>query len=230
MLSRLQRDGRRVFASSELSRTHRDRLRTAGFLTPVIRGWWMATDPTAPPGDTTAWYASFWEFCRRYCDARFGREWHLSPELSLLLHAEATDIPRQVVVHAPAGTNNTVELPFGTRLFDYAVGALPDESLLSQRDELRLLAVPAALARVQPNFYQQRPVEAQVALASVRDASDLLAILLAGDHSVVAGRLAGALRHIGRRGMADVPRPGKLVEGIPYLSRVGTLTRPESAS
>ena len=79
VLADLQRNGGRVFASSEFSRTHRDRLKTAGFLRPVIRGWWMATDPAARPGDTTAWYASFWEFCRRYCISRFGEEWHLSP-------------------------------------------------------------------------------------------------------------------------------------------------------
>lgn len=203
VLADLQKDGGRVFASSELSRTHRDRLKRAGFLTPVIKGWWMATDPGARPGDTTAWHASFWEFCSRYCTSRFGSRWHLSPELSLLLHAEATEVPRQVVVHAPEGTNNAIELPFGTSLFDYAVDSLPEEDLLVERDRLRLLTTPAGLVRVQPSFYRQRPVEARVALASVRDASDLLVILLEGDHTVVAGRLAGALRRVGRPDVAD---------------------------
>lgn len=55
VLANLQVDGGRVFASSELSRTHRDRLKAAGFVTMVTRGWWMATDPAARPGDTTAW-------------------------------------------------------------------------------------------------------------------------------------------------------------------------------
>lgn len=203
VLAGLQKDRRRVFASSELSRTHRDRLRATGFLSPVIRGWWMATDPAARPGDTTAWHAAFWEFCRRYCASRFGEAWHLSPELSLLLHAEATEVPRQVVVHAPAGTNNTLELPFGTSLFDYRVDSLPERRFATEREGLRLLTTPSALVRVQPSFYRQRPVEAQVALSSLGDASELLTMLLAGDHSVVAGRLAGALRRIGRRGMAD---------------------------
>lgn len=203
VLADLQRDGGRVFASSELSRTHRDRLKAAGFLTPVIKGWWMAADPAVPAGDTKTWHASFWEFCRRYCNSRFGEEWHLSPELSLLLQAEATDVPRQVVVHAPAGTNNTLELPFGTSLFDYIADPFPDERFLTEREGLRLLTTPACLVRIQPSFYRQRPVEAQVALSSIRDAQDLLAILLAGDHSVVAGRLAGALRRIGRPVLAD---------------------------
>ena len=203
VLADLQKDGGRIFASSELSRTHRDRLKRAGFVTQVIKGWWMATAPGARPGDTTAWYASFWEFCSRYCTSRFGNRWHLSPDLSLLLHAEATEVPRQLVVYAPGGTNNAIELPFGTSLFDYVVDALPEEGMLVERDGLRRLTTPTALVRVQPSFYRQRPVEAQVALASVRDASELLVILLEGHHTVVAGRLAGALRRIGRPDVAD---------------------------
>jgi hypothetical protein len=39
--------------------------------------------------------------------------------------------------------------------------------------------------------------------AMVRDASDLLAVLLAGGHSAAAGRLAGAFRNIGRGRIAD---------------------------
>jgi Fic/DOC family protein len=37
----------------------------------------------------------------------------------------------------------------------------------------------------------------------IRDASDVLAILLVGGHSVIAGRLAGAFRNIGRTRIAD---------------------------
>lgn len=91
----------------------------------------------------------------------------------------------------------------GTGLFDYASDSFPDQGWLTEREGLRLLTPSAALVRVPPSFYQQRPVEAQVALSTVRDGSDILAVLLAGDHSVVAGRLAGALRRIGRSGMAD---------------------------
>jgi hypothetical protein len=203
ILRELQEDGRRIFHFSELSRTHRDRLKGAGFVTPVLKGWWMAANPAAGPGDTTAWYASFWEFCSRYSSSRFGEAWNLSPEISLMIHAEATDVPRQVVIHTPAGDNHTIDLPFGTRLFNYRTGSIPDPDHLTIRDGLRLLTPEAALVRVQPAFFQQRPVEAQVALAGVRDPSDLLVHLLEEDRTVVAGRLVGALRRIGRQALAD---------------------------
>jgi hypothetical protein len=58
-----------------------------------MKGWLMSSSPSAREGDSTPWYASFWEFCARYCQDRFGEAWHLSPEQSLLLHAQNTVIP-----------------------------------------------------------------------------------------------------------------------------------------
>jgi len=118
LLQRLQSRGRRVFRSSELSRAHRERLIKNGFLCPVMKGWLISSSPDADPNDTTPWFASFWEFCTNYCTERFERDWHLTPEQSLLLHAENTVIPRQVIVCSPKGANNTVNLLFGSSIFD----------------------------------------------------------------------------------------------------------------
>ncbi len=202
-LAALQEDGRRIFRSSELSRTTRERLNRHGFIAPVMKGWWMTADPGAPLGNTTTWYASFWEFCSRYCTSRFGPGWHLSPETSLLLHAECTEIPSQIVIYALKGTNNEIKLLFNTSLFDYALRTGPMTGAIMVRDGLRLFTPAAALTRVQPAFFLRYPVEAQVALAAVRDASELLVPLLEGDHTVVAGRLVGALRRVGRSDMAE---------------------------
>src|ERR1039457_6742541 len=88
VLQHLQKDGRRVFASRELSRTHRERLLRNGFIREVMEGWLISSSPNTRQSDNTPWYASFWEFCARYCNKRFGDQWHLSPEQSLLLHSD----------------------------------------------------------------------------------------------------------------------------------------------
>src|SRR5258707_1199068 len=94
-LRRLQQGGRRVFRSGEFTRVQRERLLQNGFVREVIKGWLISSSPTARPGDSTPWSASFWEFCGRYCEERFGEDWRLSPEQSLLLHSENTVIPAQ---------------------------------------------------------------------------------------------------------------------------------------
>ena len=118
VLKALQASGRRVFQSTEISRVHRERLLRNGFVQAVMRGWLISSSPSAGEGESTPWYASFWEFCARYCNDRFGDKWHLSPEQSLLLHAENTVIPTQVIVYATRGTGNLVKLLFGTSLYD----------------------------------------------------------------------------------------------------------------
>ena len=198
----LQTSGRRVIHSSELSRVHRERLAANGFLQDVIKGWLISSSPGARPGDSTPWYASFWEFCARYCDKRFGAQWHLSPEQSLLLHAENTVVPRQVVVYSPKGTNHNLDLPFGTSLYDLK-SAMPDKADVTVRDGLRLFAPAAALVKLPESFFRRQPIESQVVLAGLRDASDLLRMLLNGGNSVKAGVLAGALRRTGRAELAD---------------------------
>jgi Protein of unknown function (DUF1488)/Fic/DOC family len=202
-LKALQGGGRRVFRSDDLSRVHRERLVANGFLQEVMKGWLISSSPSVRAGDSTPWYASFWEFCARYCNDRFGEEWHLSPEQSLWLQGERTVIPEQVVVNSPNGTNNTIKLLFGTALYDLKVTEMPAAVDLVARDGLRLFSPAAALVRVAESFFSRNPVETQVVLASLGEASDLLRLLLNGGHSAKAGYLAGAFRQTGRPALAD---------------------------
>jgi fido (protein-threonine AMPylation protein) len=201
-LHKLQSGSRRVFRSKEFLRTDRERLLAQGFLREVIKGWVISTSPDAAPGDTTPWFASFWEFCARYCEFRFGKNWHLSPEQSLLLHAEDTVIPTQVIVYSPRGTNNTLSLLFGTSLYDLK-SRMPKASDLMVKHGLRLFKPATALVRVSEDFMRRRPAEVHVLLAGIKDSSEILGPLLEGGHTVVAGRLAGAFARFGRNDVAS---------------------------
>ena len=203
VLQTLKQGGRRVIQSNELTRAHRERLVANGFLQEVMKGWLISASPGARDGDSTLWYASVWEFCARYCDQRFGDEWHLSPEQSLFLLAANTVIPRQVVIYSPKGTNHNVELLFGTSLYDLKQAEMPSPSDLTVKDGLRLFSPSAALVKAPESFFTRQPIEVQVALAGQRDASDLLRSLLTGGNSVKAGVVAGALRRIARPELAD---------------------------
>ena len=202
-LKALQEGGRRVFRSDDLSRVHRERLLENGFLRELMKGWLISSSPDARAGDSTPWYTFFWEFCARYCNERFGDEWLLSPEQSLLLQGERTVTPDQVVVNSPKGSNNNVKLLFGTSLYDLKVSAMPAASEVVTREGLRLFSPAASLVGVPESFFARNPVESQVVLASIADVSDLLRLLLNGGHSAKAGYLAGAFRETGRGALAD---------------------------
>jgi fido (protein-threonine AMPylation protein) len=202
-LNELQSGGRCVFRSAELSRVHRERLVRNGFMLEIMKGWLVSAKPGTTPGDTTPWYSAFWEFCARYCTHRFGDAWYLSPEQSLLLHVRDGAVPAQIVVCSPKGTNNAIDLPFHTSIYDLNVRQMPPSTDLTFWNGVRIFEVATALIRVPESFFQFKPVEAAVALASVADGADMLRRLLDGGHSAVAGRLAGAFRHVNCDDIAD---------------------------
>ena len=66
-LKNLQDDGKVAIQSKDLSRPNRERLLKAGFITPIIKGWYFPARPEdTVTGESTSWYASFWEFCATY--------------------------------------------------------------------------------------------------------------------------------------------------------------------
>ena len=198
----LQSRGVVAIRSSALSRTDRERLMENGFLREVMKGWYISSRPDAAPGDSTAWYSSFWDFCADYLKERFGAEWCLSPEQSLSLLGGNRTVPPQLLVRAPKGGNKPTPLPHGTSLFDVR-NAMPGAREMVQVDGLRLFSVPAALIAVSADFFRRASTDVRAAMATVKDASDVLALLLAGGHSTIAGRLAGAFRNTGRPRIAD---------------------------
>src|SRR5712675_697 len=136
----------------DLSRTHRERLITNGFLQEVIKGWYIPSRPDEVKGESTAWYASFWRFAAVYLETRFGKNWSLSPEQSLSLHAGNWMVPRQLAVRSPKGRNNVTKLPHGTSLFELEA-PLPDLSDMAQKDGLRLFSLESALIEASPRFF-----------------------------------------------------------------------------
>lgn len=202
LLKTLQDDGRVAIRATAFSRTHRERLLKNGFLREVMRGWYIAGRPDEPPGESTAWYAAFWGFCAQYLAERFGTDWCLSPEQSLSLHTGDWTVPKQLLVRSPGGGNKPTPMPYGTSMFDVRL-TLPPADKIEVKDGLRVYTLPAALLSTPAAQYAAHPVQMRAALAMVKDASEVLEQLLAGGHSKIAGRLAGAFRNIGRARIAE---------------------------
>jgi hypothetical protein len=168
-----------------------------------MKGWYICSSPSDNDGDTTAWSAAFWAFVSGYLGKRFGKRYCLNPEASLMLHTGNTTVPRQVTcVTIDSGTSK-VNLPFDTSLLVY-----PDKNRVPiARLEVRGLQVwpvAEALCLVGPSFFVNNPREAEIALATIRNASELLPTLLAGDKMVTAaGRLAAAFEFVKRPDEAE---------------------------
>lgn len=196
-LREIQASGRQAIRSADLTRATRELLQRHGFLQEVMKGWYIPARPGGADGETTAWFASFWGFCRDYLNERFGEAWALTPEQSLVLHAGNLNVPRQLPVRAQGARNRATELIHGTSLFegDYTLPA-PEDAV--ELNGLRLFGIEPALIAAGPSFFELYPTEARTIMSMQRDASALLTRMLKGGHSTIAGRLAGAFRNIGR--------------------------------
>jgi Fic/DOC family len=144
----------------------------------------------------------YWQFLAEYLKELKGTNWCLSPEQSLHLHAGNWTVPKQLAVRSITARNNKIDLLYETALLDMRVSALKlPETVV--KEKIRIYALPAALCACGPRFFTQHPVDARTALLLIHDSSEILQPLLAGGHTTVAGRLAGAFRNIGQTRIAD---------------------------
>lgn len=202
-LKALQDQNRHVLRSEDLSRVQRETLLHAGYLRPIIKGWYMPARPDERNGDSTAWYACASEFIARYAEERFADQWCVSADHSIRAHVGNTTLPPQVVLNAPAGQNSVIQLLAGHSLLDYRAKDFPAPEYLTRVGGLRVMKLEHALIRVPEAFFRTYARDAQIALMALRDTSELVRQLLDGGHSVIAGRLAGALRACGRDELAE---------------------------
>lgn len=201
-LGDIQGNGRVAIKSTDIPRVHRQRLIKNGFLQEVMKGWYVSTRPDQPPGETTAWFSSFWFFVADYLSDRFGDEWCLSPEQSLSFQVGNRVVPVQLVVRSNKAKNNNTPLPHRTSILDVRL-AMPPKQLIEQKDGINVYSLAAGVIFCSPSMFRQNPTDIRAALAAIPSASDVLNILLENGHTILAGRLAGAFRNIGRAQLAD---------------------------
>ena len=191
-----------IYTDEIPNRTYREILVKNGFLQRVTAGWYTTADPSARPGETTSWYSSFWNFCAKYLNHKYGNQWCVSADQSLKIHAGNWSVPAQLFVRSPNGNNHPTPLPHNTSVFNHRVD-LPEHGLLADEKGINIYSLKGAIIYSSPAVFRGNGLDARTALSLIRDASELLPVLLDNGHTTIAGRLAGAFRNIGRDRIAD---------------------------
>jgi hypothetical protein len=185
-----------VLKSAQLERPDRELLAARGYLQEICKGWYLLSRPLEKPGDSTAWYGAYWDFLSVYLDERFGSDYCLSATSSVDAHIGANLVPRQVVALTAHGGKMLLELPHNTSVLVYQDAKnLPRtvENLLG----VRVMPLPMALCRVPPSFFENQPLNAEIALRAVKSTDDLTRVILERDSPGLAGRFAGAYQFLG---------------------------------
>ena len=163
VLHNRQIENRHIFRSAEFSREDRERLVRHGWLVnPIVKGWLMASEPRRPGTrfdalalcrvlgvlrpDTV--HASFWF-----------DQWHLSPDLSLTLHAEKLNgaaPSHRTCCRCAKPSDRLCRLRHRCSISEVLGRLAPDD--LCFKDGLRLFTADAALvARARARFFREPP-------------------------------------------------------------------------
>ena len=191
-----------IYTDNIPSRAYREILVRNGFLKKVTKGWYISVDPGAHPGDTTPWYSSYWEFCAEFLENKYGITWCLSADQSLMIHAGNWSVPPQLFVRSPNGNNKPTPLPHLMSLFNMKAEIPGNEQMVVEKG-IRMYNLQASLIYSSAAIYSGNGIDARTGLSLIRDASELLPVLLDRGHSTIGGRLAGAFRNIQRDRIAD---------------------------
>ncbi len=202
ILKDLQDKGIVAIKSPGLSRVHRVRLQKNGFLKKVTKGWYISTPADEQPGDSTSWYASYWHFCAGYLADRYADDYFISPDQSMLLHSGNWTVPEQLIIRTTKKANHNTPLPHDTSLW-HRESSVPKSASFVIVEGIRMLTLASSLINCTPAMFTKNPTDVRAALAMIKDSSEITGLLLQGEHSVIAGRLAGAFRDIRRERIAD---------------------------
>ncbi len=185
-----------VLEHSALDPKYTEALKRSGYLTPVIRGWYLLSKPE-PAGSTSIWYAGFWSFIRAYLLKRFGKHGYcLSAEASVDLHTGEEHIAQQLTALTKKDSNQKVELPQQTSLVLYAdTKNYPKET--EQLNGINVMPLALALCRLPPSYYRAKPLNVELGLRLLPSVAEVSRCLLEGGLVTDAGRIIGGFRAIG---------------------------------
>lgn len=185
-----------VVRSASIQRADRELLMERGYLQEIFKGWYLLSRPGEKPGDSTAWYTAFWDFLSVYLEERLGSDYCLNAGSSIDLHAGGNLIPKQVIALTAHGGTVTLELPHNTSLLVYLDAKnLPREAEIVRG--VRAMPLTMALCRIQPSFFEQQPLSAEIALRAVKSTEDLVRNILQCESPALAARFAGAYQFLG---------------------------------
>jgi fido (protein-threonine AMPylation protein) len=188
---------RGVVRGSQISNDARLLLLKTGYLREILKGWYFVSDPTAAAGDTTPFYANFWEYLARYLGDRFGADYCLTAEQSLLRHAQYNVIPRTVNVMLAVNQSQVQNLVFGHTIALYpgnaSFPALEHQHMLQN---LRCMSVPYCLVNLPPRYFAVHAREVQIVMTQINDPGALAALVDVNRAGLT--RLLSAYRQVGR--------------------------------
>ena len=191
-----------VVRGKQIKNATRVLLLERGYLREILKGWYFVSDPLAEPGDTTPFFANYWEYLASYLTERFGNNYCLTAEHSLLRQAHHNVIPKQVNVMLAVNQSQIQELAFGHSVALYPGGkSFPAPADQETLMGVRCMSAPYCLVMLNPRYFKDYAREVQIVMGKLGDPSTIAALV--DINATGVARLVSAYRRIGRNEFAE---------------------------
>ena len=107
----------------------------------------------------------------RYLEDRYGDDYCVSAEQSLMLHAGNTSVPTQLIIRSSKGKNLPTSLLFGTSLF-VMKSTLPNVAEIGVLNGIRVVNLASSIIYSTPSVFAKQSIESRTALMMIKDASE----------------------------------------------------------
>jgi hypothetical protein len=196
---------RGVVRGPQLTNANRVLLLQSGYLREILKGWYFVSDPTAEQGDTTPFFANFWEYLARYLGERFDAGYCLTAEHSLLRHAQHTVIPKTVNVVLQSNQSHVQALAFGHTVAMFpGKSTFPTAAQTVELHGLRCMTIPLCLVNLPPRHFTTYGREVQIVMSQLQDPGALAALV--NINRAGLARILSAYRQVNRGDFADAVR------------------------
>ena len=181
--------GKGVIEGSSLSQKQREALVEAGWLTEILRGWYILSQPAGKDAVTVVWYESFWDFLKTYLHKRYGLKYCLSPVESLLYHSKSNTIPSKINVYISKKSTAIVDLRFIDTQIIIFNSPLVNSAI--DLDGLKILPAHIALASLPPVAYKEHHIAIKALLSNAAIHASTEEYIDLNDKHMAKERLSG---------------------------------------
>ena len=202
-LKKRQDKSENVFNTNVFKSEHRTMLLGTGYIKQIMKEWYRSSNPGEMPGDSTFFYASFWQFLSMYCKSNFKKNYSLGVDESIALLTASTIIPQNIAIGTKKGGNKTLTLEDNIRISIYKDASYNEKSDIDFNG-LRIHSLEKILLKASGSIYKRRK-EDMVILLSQKINHKRFIEICENMQRVQSGaqRAIGALRAVGKTHDAD---------------------------
>jgi hypothetical protein len=198
-----------ILNSQKMTRRQRERLTSAGYLEPIMRGWYRLKSP----GEQTSTHPPILDFLPIYLEERLGARWCLSAESSLVIHMSPHKHPGRLVVMAEIGSTTVHTFDCGLRLTIYQ----DDQQLPTRMENLggfRVMPLDTLLGRMTNTQWNRQKDLVDQALKKVTQWETMVWQWLSEERFQAVTRLGERLEDLGLDKGAKIIRKYLREEGL----------------